>query len=62
MTKVKEIVERLRQDFPEDIASKGDPAGMQIGSIDADVTKVMTTLDVRPQVVAKAAKKAEKSK
>ena len=39
MTKVKEIVERLRQDFPEDIASKGDPAGMQIGSIDADVTR-----------------------
>ena len=27
MTKVKEIVERLRQDFPEDIASKGDPVG-----------------------------------
>ena len=57
MTKVKEIVERLRQDFPEDIASKGDPVGMQIGSIDADVTKVMTTLDVRPQVVEEAVKK-----
>ena len=44
MTKVKDIVERLRQDFPEDIASKGDPVGMQIGSMDADVTKVMTIL------------------
>ncbi|WP_438449838.1 Nif3-like dinuclear metal center hexameric protein [Lactobacillus kitasatonis] len=57
MTKVKDIVERLRQDFPEDIASKGDPVGMQIGSMDADVTKVMTTLDVRPQVVEEAVKK-----
>ena len=57
MTKVKDIVERLRQDFPEGIASKGDPVGMQIGSMDADVTKVMTTLDVRPQVVEEAVKK-----
>ena len=30
MTKVKDIVERLRKDFPEDIASQGDPVGMQI--------------------------------
>lgn len=51
MTKVKDIVARLRQDFPENIASQGDPVGMQIGSMEADVTKVMTTLDVRPRVV-----------
>lgn len=54
MTKVKDIVNRLRQDFPEEIASKGDPVGMQIGDIDAPVTKVMTTLDVRPDVVQEA--------
>lgn len=54
MTKVKEIVERLRQRFPENIASQGDPVGMQIGDIDAPVTKVMTTLDVRPEVVQEA--------
>lgn len=57
MTQVKDIVNRLRQDFPEDIASKGDPVGMQIGSMDTPVTKVMTTLDVRPQVVDEAVKK-----
>ena len=57
MTKVKDIVNRLREDFPEDIASKGDPVGMQIGSMEADVTKVMTTLDVRPQVVEEAVEK-----
>lgn len=47
MTKVKDIVERLRKDFPEDIASQGDPVGMQIGSMESDVTNVMTTLDVQ---------------
>lgn len=57
MTKVKDIVARLRQDFPENIASQGDPVGMQIGSMEADVTKVMTTLDVRPQVVEGAVEK-----
>ena len=57
MTKVKDIVARLRQDFPEEIASQGDPVGMQIGSMEAPVTKVMTTLDVRPQVVEEAVDK-----
>ncbi|GGV08475.1 Nif3-like dinuclear metal center hexameric protein [Lactobacillus acetotolerans] len=57
MTKVKDIVARSRKDFPEEIASKGDPVGLQIGSMGQDVTKVMTTLDVRPQVVDEAVKK-----
>ena len=57
MTKVADIVTRLKKDFPEEIASEGDPVGMQIGSMDADVTKVMTTLDVRPQVVDEAIEK-----
>lgn len=57
MTKVKEIVGRLRESFPEEIASKGDPVGLQIGSMEAEVTKVMTTLDVRPQVVEEAVEK-----
>ncbi|MDF7671981.1 Nif3-like dinuclear metal center hexameric protein [Lactobacillus sp. ESL0701] len=54
MTKVKDIVARLRQDFPEEIASQGDPVGLQIGSLKQPVTKVLTTLDVRPQVVTEA--------
>lgn len=57
MTQVKDIVARLRKNFPEEIASKGDPVGMQIGSMDAPVHQIMTTLDVRPQVVAEAIKK-----
>lgn len=54
MTQVREIVQRIRQDFPEEIASQGDPVGMQIGSTHTNVSKVMTTLDVRPQVVTEA--------
>ncbi|WEV70197.1 Nif3-like dinuclear metal center hexameric protein [Lactobacillus sp. ESL0785] len=54
MTQVKEIVTRLRQDFPEEIASQGDPVGIQIGSMEQPVTKIMTTLDVRPNVVDEA--------
>lgn len=54
MTQVREIVKQLQEVFPEDIASKGDPVGIQIGSLSQEVTKVMTTLDVRPQVVEEA--------
>lgn len=57
MTKVKEIINQLKQNFPEDIASAGDPVGIQIGSVNQEVTKVMTTLDVRPQVVDEAIEK-----
>ncbi|RMC24338.1 MULTISPECIES: Nif3-like dinuclear metal center hexameric protein [unclassified Lactobacillus] len=54
MTKVIDIVTVLRQYFPEEIASSGDPVGIQIGSLNQTVTGLMTTLDVRPQVVDEA--------
>ena len=54
MTKVKDVVAVLKKHFPEEIASKGDPVGIQIGSMQQNVTKIMTTLDVRPQVVDEA--------
>lgn len=54
MTKVKDLVKVLQNQFPETIASKGDPVGIQIGSLEQSVTNVMTTLDVRPQVVDEA--------
>lgn len=57
MTKVKDIVDQLNQTFPEEIASQGDPVGLQIGSMDQEVTQVMTTLDVRPEVVDEAIEK-----
>lgn len=57
MTLVKDIVERLEQDFPKNIASEGDPVGLQIGDLNQEVNTVMTTLDVRPNVVDEAIKK-----
>lgn len=54
MTQVKEIIAKLNEFFPEAIATEGDPVGLQIGSLEAPVTKVMTTLDVRPNVVDEA--------
>ena len=54
MTKVIDVVNQLRKIFPEEIASEGDPVGIQIGSLESKATKVMTTLDVRPEVVDEA--------
>ena len=54
MTQVKEIIAKLNEFFPEAIATEGDPVGLQIGSLEAPVTKAMTTLDVRPNVVDEA--------
>ncbi|MCK8606470.1 Nif3-like dinuclear metal center hexameric protein [Apilactobacillus ozensis] len=49
-----DLVSRFEQFAPKDIAVKSDPVGLQIGSLDAEVHKVMTTLDVRPEVVDEA--------
>lgn len=56
MTKVKDIIQQLQQLFPEDLAVAGDPVGLQLGDREAAVKKVMTTLDVRPNVVQEAIK------
>jgi len=48
---VRELVERFEQFAPKTWAEPGDPVGLQLGSLDAEVHKVMVTLDVRPEVV-----------
>lgn len=52
--KVRELVDRFEQFAPKEIAVKNDPVGLQIGSLDADIHKVMVTLDVRPEIVEEA--------
>ena len=52
--KAKELVIRFLKFAPVQIAVKGDPIGLQLGSLDAPVHKIMTTLDVRPKVVDEA--------
>lgn len=52
--KVKTLVDRFEQFAPKKIAEKKDPVGLQIGSLNAEISKVMVTLDVRPEVVDEA--------
>ena len=42
---------------PKDLAVEGDPVGLQIGSLDAPVKKVLVTLDIREQTVSEAIEK-----
>ncbi|MFT9373005.1 Nif3-like dinuclear metal center hexameric protein [Liquorilactobacillus hordei] len=56
MTNVGEIVARFEQFAPQSWAEEGDPVGLQIGSMQQTVHKMMVTLDVRPEVVAEAVK------
>ncbi|TPR20073.1 Nif3-like dinuclear metal center hexameric protein [Apilactobacillus timberlakei] len=52
--KVIELVRQFEKFAPKKIAVDGDPIGLQIGSLNQDVHKIMTTLDVRPEVVDEA--------
>ncbi|MDN2452301.1 Nif3-like dinuclear metal center hexameric protein [Lactobacillus sp. UCMA15818] len=56
MTSVSEIVARFEQFAPQSWAEEGDPVGLQIGSMQQSVHKLMVTLDVRPEVVTEAVK------
>jgi len=48
------IVDRFEQFAPKGLAVPGDPIGWQLGDPNQEVTKVLTTLDVRPEVVQEA--------
>ncbi|GAD15864.1 Nif3-like dinuclear metal center hexameric protein [Lentilactobacillus otakiensis] len=52
--KARDLVERFEQFAPKKLAMDKDPVGLQIGSLDQEIHKVMTTLDVRPEVVDEA--------
>ncbi|MDO1605453.1 Nif3-like dinuclear metal center hexameric protein [Lactobacillus sp. YT155] len=54
MTKVQEIVDEIEKFAPLDLRIDDDPTGFQLGNRHQEVKKVMTTLDVRPNVVAEA--------
>lgn len=52
--KAKQLIERFEQFAPKKLAMEKDPVGLQIGSLNQEIHKVMTTLDVRPEVVDEA--------
>lgn len=54
MTIAQEIIDRLNQFAPPEYAEPHDPIGWQLGLRTQKVTKIMVTLDVRPEVVTQA--------
>lgn len=48
------FIKRFEEHFPLALAEAGDPVGLNLGSLDKPIHKVMFTLDVRPEVVAEA--------
>lgn len=54
MTQARAFIERFEAYCPQWLSEKGDVHGLQVGTLDKEIKKVMMTLDVRPQVVAEA--------
>ena len=52
--KIREFMALYEEFCPKDLAVEGDPVGLQIGSLDAPVKKVLVTLDIREQTVLEA--------
>ncbi|KIS03466.1 Nif3-like dinuclear metal center hexameric protein [Paucilactobacillus wasatchensis] len=48
------LIDRFEQFASPKIAEPGDPVGLQLGNANREVKTVMTTLDVRPEVVEEA--------
>lgn len=51
------FIERFEEYCPQWLAEAGDPVGLQIGTVNKKIDRVMVTLDVRPEVVAEAIEK-----
>lgn len=54
MMNVREIIEYLEQDYPEDLAYEWDNVGLQVGNPNQEVKKVLVTLDVTLEVINEA--------
>ncbi|MDH6365222.1 dinuclear metal center YbgI/SA1388 family protein [Enterococcus sp. PF1-24] len=54
MVMAKEFIEVFEDYCPQWLSETGDVSGLQVGSLQKKLTKVMVTLDIRPQVVEEA--------
>ncbi len=50
----KEVIEKYENYCPPELSMEGDVVGLQIGTLNKDIKKVMVTLDVRENTVAEA--------
>ena len=55
--KASEIIARYEAYYPRELSMEGDISGLQIGTLDKDVKRVMIALDVRETTVAEAIEK-----
>lgn len=51
---IAQFVEKYEAFCPKELAEAGDPVGLQIGSLDKEVHKVLVSLDIREQTVREA--------
>src|SRR5699024_11476219 len=56
LVQLNELTDNLNKLYPSELAEEWDQVGLHFGHKDAKVQKVMTTLDVRPEVVEEALK------
>jgi len=54
MTTAQDLIDEIERFAPKTLAEEGDPVGLQIGNPSQTISRVMTTLDVRPEVVQEA--------
>ena len=52
-----ELIKSYESFCPQELSMEGDVVGLQIGSLDKEIQKVMVTLDVRENTVAEAIEK-----
>ncbi|MGT2756535.1 Nif3-like dinuclear metal center hexameric protein [Streptococcus ovuberis] len=52
--KASQLIERYEAFCPQDLSLEGDVVGLQIGTLDKDITKVLVALDLREQTVCEA--------
>ncbi|MBM7642649.1 Nif3-like dinuclear metal center hexameric protein [Streptococcus loxodontisalivarius] len=55
--KASQVIQRYEQYCPQELSMEGDISGLQVGSLDKDVKKVMISLDIRENTVAEAIEK-----
>ncbi|CAM3122209.1 Nif3-like dinuclear metal center hexameric protein [Leuconostoc rapi] len=54
MTIAQDLIDEIERFAPKALAEEDDPTGLQIGDPSQTISRVMTTLDVRPEVVQEA--------
>ncbi|MBP2622959.1 Nif3-like dinuclear metal center hexameric protein [Streptococcus oricebi] len=54
---VSDLIKRYEEFCPQDLSMEGDISGLQIGSLNKEVKRVMLALDIREQTVAEAIEK-----